>query len=849
MRLFAFIFFTALLLPGQTIYYTLWFDTEDYIDPRADDAALKLAQGLDKLGVKATFKIVGEKARVLEARGRQDVIRALAAHDIGYHSENHSIPPTPALYLSTLGMLEGANEFVRREGPGLRDLERIFGKRASTYGQPGNSWGPQSTIALRRMGIPTYVDEARQVLLNNQPFWYGGVLHVYNLGPYSVRTELKAKDQLATAKKAFDEAVAKLTAKGGGVIQTYYHPTEWPNVEFWDGVNFRHGAYTAPKDYKLPKPRDAQSEVQAYEIFFDFIKHVQSHKNVKIIVTADLPRLYADRAQPATPDEARQTWRNGITFNENHSAAELLLALLDMTPRYVDGPSARTTTLAKATTWPEDLWQRTLSDVRSFIETEKRLPSEVWVGSDRLSLADFAATLAAGNRTLTKGALLFEQHIAADGKKNFDWVIHPAGFDGSSLLEMGRWQAWTLKPAKAASPGPEGTYLGELPTPAGKLRMAIIVRNEAGSLKTDLISLDQDNARISATETKLEAQRLALALPQARATFEADFDPSFDSLTGKLIQSGVPMEIALRRVDELPKPNRPQTPQPPFPYKTEDLSFASKAPNVQMAGTLTIPLASGKHPAAILISGSGPQDRDESLAGHKPFHVLADYLTRHGIAVLRYDDRGTAKSTGAFQGATTADFADDTRGAVAYLKSRPEIDPNKIVLIGHSEGGIIAPMVAASDNSIAAIVSLSGPALTGERIIKRQTVDLARAAGLSEEKAQESGSLGYAQMMNQSLIDPWMAYFWKHDPAESWKKVQCPILALNGSLDMQVNADENLSALQAANPKATAKKLEKLNHLFQTAQTGAGIEYGRIEETMSPLALQEIGSWLKANLR
>lgn len=849
MRLFALFLLAVFLSPAQTIYYTLWFDTEDYIDPRADDAALKLAQGLEKLGVKATFKIVGEKARVLESRGRQDVIRALAAHDIGYHSENHSIPPTPALYLSTLGMLEGAQEFARREGPGLRDLERIFGKRASTYGQPGNSWGPQSTIALRRLGIPTYVDEARQILLNNQPFWYGGLLHVFNLGPFSVRTELNAREQLEKAKQSFDAAVAKLSAQGGGVIQTYYHPTEWPNVEFWDGVNFRHGKYTAPKDYQMPKPRDPKSEAQAYEIFFDFIRHVQSRPNVKIIVTADLPRLFADRAPAATAEEARRTWREGITFNDQHSAAELLVALLGMSPRYVDGPTARTTTLAKATTWPEDLWQRTLADVRNFITTEQRLPSEVWVGSDRLSLADFAATLAAGNRTLTRGILLFEKHIGVDGRKNFDWVIHPPGFDGSSLLEMGRWQAWTLKPARVAPPGPEGTFLGELPTPAGALRLGLILKRDAGGLAAELISLDQNNARLVATDTKLEGQKLTLALPQARAQLSGDFAADFATWQGQFTQAGVPMDLSLRRVEELPKPKRPQLPTPPFPYQSEAVRFPSKAPNVSLAGTLTLPPSAAPHRAVILISGSGPQDRDETLAGHKPFWVLADHLTRQGFAVLRYDDRGTAQSTGTFSGATSADFAEDVRGAVAYLRSRPDIAPQKIVLLGHSEGGILAPMVAATDPEIAGIVSLSGPGLSGERILKRQTVDLARAAGLSEEKAQEAGATGYAQLMSQSLIDPWLAYFWKYDPAEAWKKVRCPVLALNGSLDMQVNADENLAAIQAAAPQATTKKLEKLNHLFQTAQTGAGIEYSRLEETISPVALEEISNWLRANLR
>jgi hypothetical protein len=446
MKFLALLLLTLVSLPAQTVYYLLWFDTEDYIDPRADDAAMNLAQGLEKLDVKATFKVVGEKARVLESRGRRDVIRALARHDIGYHSDNHSIPPTPSVYLAPLDMLEGAAEFARREGPGLRDVERIFGKRASTYGQPGNSWGPQSTIALRRLGIPTYVDEARQILLNNQPFWYGGLLHVYNLGPYSIRADINGKEPLATATAKFDAAVAKLLAQGGGVIQTYYHPTEWPNSDFWDGVNFRHGAYTAPKDYKLPTPRTREAEAEAYKIFYDFVRHVRSHKNVRIVTAADLTTLFADRARPATAAEARETWRNGITYNQSHSAAELLLALLDMKPRYVDGPAARTTTQSQATSWPSQLWDRTLSDVRGFIERENRLPSEVWFGSDRLSLADFAATLATEDRKLKQGKLLFETHIATDGKKNFDWVIHPQGFDGSALLDLGRLQAWTLKP-------------------------------------------------------------------------------------------------------------------------------------------------------------------------------------------------------------------------------------------------------------------------------------------------------------------------------------------------------------------------------------------------------------------
>ncbi|MDX2268829.1 MAG: hypothetical protein NW208_12035 [Bryobacter sp.] len=452
MRLIPLILLWALVLPAQTVYYTLWFDTEDYIDPKSDDAALRLAQELEKLGVKATFKVVGETAVAMEKRGRWDVIRALAKHDIGFHTANHSIPPTPAQYLSTLGMAQGAAEFVRREGPMLREVERIFGRRASCYGQPGNSWGPQSTIALRQLGVPAYVDEARQILLNHQPYWYGGVLHVYNLGPYGMRAELNEPAKLAEAKRYFDQSVDKLRAAGGGVIQTYYHPNEWVSPEFWDAVNFSRGAFTEPAKYRMAKRRSPESEKQAYEIFLDYIRHIQKNPHVKIITTAELPALYADAVPPATAEEAREAWREGIHYDEKHSAAELLVALLGMEPRYVDGPDGRTTTLARNRSWSLPLWQRTLEDVRGFIRTHGRLPAEVYVGSDRLSLADFAATLAATPAgkapELATGRLLFEKHIATDGRKSFDWVIHPENFDGAALLEMGRWQAWTLKPAR-----------------------------------------------------------------------------------------------------------------------------------------------------------------------------------------------------------------------------------------------------------------------------------------------------------------------------------------------------------------------------------------------------------------
>lgn len=454
LRLIIFLLFSG-LLSGQTVYYTLWFDAEDYIHPLDDEATLRLATELSKMGVPATFKFVAEKARILEKRGRQDVIAAMAGHDIGYHSENHSIPPTPAVYLSRLGMLEGAAEFERREGPGLRDVERIFGKKASCYGQPGSSWGPQSTIALRHLGVPAFVDEARQISMGNQPFWYGGMLHVFNLGPNTIRVDLNESDKLGEATRKFDEAARLLRLQGGGVIQTYYHPNEFVVTEFWDGVNFSRGMWRAPSDYILPKERTKESAEKAYQLFFDFIRHIKASANVKIATARDLLSIYPAPTVAATADEARRVWRDGIGFSPSHSAAEYLVALLGLPQAYVGGPTQRGRTTETRERLPRALWTRAVEDVKNFIRQESRLPSEVWLGTETLSLADFAATLkddsGDGDLYRRQGRLLFENNIATDGKKTFNWVIHPEGFDGAPLLELGRLQAWTLKPAQVWS--------------------------------------------------------------------------------------------------------------------------------------------------------------------------------------------------------------------------------------------------------------------------------------------------------------------------------------------------------------------------------------------------------------
>jgi hypothetical protein len=436
------------------VYVMLWFDTEDYIEPAADDAALRIATDLERLGVRATFKVVGEKARVLEARGRKDVIRALGKHDVGYHSNFHSRQPTPALYLRSMGWLDGAAEFERRERPGVADIQRIFGVTPSCYGQPGSSWGPQSYPALLRLGIPVYLDEAEQVGIDDQPFWFGGMLNVFHMGRYLVRPTLQDENQ--TFEK-FDQAAGELAARGGGVISTYFHPAEFVTSAFWD-LNFAKGANPEPADWKNPPRRTAEESERAYRILVRYVEHAKARGDVRFITARDLPLLYesavvrgADRAQVARHMAERQTFL--VTDRGVLSAADMLQVLLGMEPAAVAGPVARGETTYHETTIPRPAFEHAKADTADILRANRRLPSDVWIGSKKLTLADFAATLgaddgASSSVTVHKGNTEMEKYVATDATRTFSWPIHPEGFSAPELLEMARLQAWTLKPAR-----------------------------------------------------------------------------------------------------------------------------------------------------------------------------------------------------------------------------------------------------------------------------------------------------------------------------------------------------------------------------------------------------------------
>jgi pimeloyl-ACP methyl ester carboxylesterase len=305
---------------------------------------------------------------------------------------------------------------------------------------------------------------------------------------------------------------------------------------------------------------------------------------------------------------------------------------------------------------------------------------------------------------------------------------------------------------------------------------------------------------------------------------------------------------------------------------------------VTLAGTLTLPAGTGPFPAAVLIAGSGPNTRDEPILGHRLFLVLADHLTRHGIAVLRYDKRGTGESTGDYGKATTLDFADDAEAALDYLAKHKAIDQRRVGLIGHSEGGLIAPMVAGRDKAAGFVVALAGPGVNGAQILREQGKRILIAAGTPPDQLEtdmlrrdqaieivrnEKDPEIAAAKLRAALLDTakadgkpeemvqlsikiinsdWFRFFFDYDPAPAWHALTCPVLVLIGGKDLQVPPDQNLPPIRAAlagNPKAEIEELPGLNHLFQTAQTGSPAEYGRIEETIAPAALDKVADWIR----
>lgn len=435
-----------------------------------------------------------------------------------------------------------------------------------------------------------------------------------------------------------------------------------------------------------------------------------------------------------------------------------------------------------------------------------------------------------------------------------------------------------------------GQWNSFLKVPGGQLKLVFNISKSEKGYSSTMDSPDQGAKGIPITTTHFEKSILKLELPSAHIVFEGELN-QHDVIVGTFTQSGQAFPLNLsRQILKKEEIKRPQEPKEPFAYYTEEVTFENKIDKNVLAGTLTLPKKEGKFPVVILISGSGPQNRNGEIFEHKPFLVLADYLTQKGIAVLRFDDRGTGKSTGEFKSATTLDFVKDVQAGLTYLQTRKEIDKNKIGLIGHSEGGIIAPIIAENSKEVDFVVLLASPGIQGNELLLLQKESIERQMNISENEIQHGKEIfkgvydiivkssasrdvmksqitTYLQgkltnklngdqinALSATITTPWTIGFLKLDPSVALEKVKCPVLALNGEKDMQVAADVNLEAIEKAlakggNKNVTIKKIPNLNHLFQECETGLPNEYGSIEQTFSPIALEEISKWILVQIK
>jgi pimeloyl-ACP methyl ester carboxylesterase len=430
-----------------------------------------------------------------------------------------------------------------------------------------------------------------------------------------------------------------------------------------------------------------------------------------------------------------------------------------------------------------------------------------------------------------------------------------------------------------------GQWHGILKVQGTQLRLILNITKTENIYSSTMDSPDQGATGIPVTSTTFENSKLKFEVTNARIEYNGEFKDN--QFVGIFKQGGMefPMNLSKKPI------TKPQEPTIPYSYYTEEVTFLNPKANIELSGTLSLPEKQGNFPVVILISGSGPQNRDEELLGHKPFLIISDYLTKKGIAVLRYDDRGTGQSKGDFQVATTADFATDVESAIAFLKTRKEINKTKIGLVGHSEGGVIAPMVASENKDVDFIVLLAGTGIRGDKLLLLQQESFLKASGATESeiiKSTERNAKAFdmviksnddqklkkdlSNLLNETptgeipnglskedfvtlhvnqITSPWMQYFLKLDPSKKLEKVKCAVLAINGEKDLQVPSKENLGAIKKAltksgNKNVTTHEFPNLNHLFQECTTGLPSEYAEIEQTISPKVLEEVTNWILA---
>ncbi len=464
-----------------------------------------------------------------------------------------------------------------------------------------------------------------------------------------------------------------------------------------------------------------------------------------------------------------------------------------------------------------------------------------------------------------------------------------------SLAPVGMPALAQAAPAAAQATSAQGTWKGELKVPGQSLGMEFTFSQAAdGAWSGTLFVAGQTPQPLPFSRVTVDGTRLVAEASNIRATFEATLSADGKVLAGRWKQGMANLDLTMARqasASVAAPARRPQDPVAPFPYAEEEVRYVNPKGNITLAGTLTLPRRPGPHPAVLLITGSGAQNRDSELMGHRPFKVIADDLTRRGFAVLRVDDRGVGGSSGSVTEATSADFSLDVKAGLNFLKARKDIDAKRIGLVGHSEGALIAPMAAAGNPDVAFMVLLAGQGMSGDAIIKLQSDVINRKLGRNEAQLEELRKLQREalaictsplsreqaapklralletqlpkdnpeaaaamrqqfEMQVEAMLSPWYRYFLTADSVPYLRKVTCPVLALNGENDVQVPHRENLRGIskalsEAGNRDVTAQSLPKLNHLFQTSQTGMVDEYATIDETFAPIALKTMGDWLE----
>jgi uncharacterized protein len=440
---------------------------------------------------------------------------------------------------------------------------------------------------------------------------------------------------------------------------------------------------------------------------------------------------------------------------------------------------------------------------------------------------------------------------------------------------------WLQNNAQLNSKTIVGNWLGTLKTPGGELELIFKIKYSGDGISVQMDVPAQMAKDLPASGATIKGDSLLIEYTALRANYRGKMVADDNFFEGRWHQAGTAFPLKLKRVERLPPSlTHSQEPKKPFDYNEEEIVFTNTKDKVNLAGTLTFPKNPQKCTAVILISGSGPQDRDESLLGHKPFLVLADYLTKNGLAVLRFDDRSVGKSTGDFSTATSFDFSRDVEAAITYLKTRKEINKKGIGLLGHSEGGLIAPMLAAKTKDVAFIVLMAAPGIKGAELLALQSAAIAKASGIPADKIEQDGILNNkiyqlalkpeasasdsiitllksaglplesAKTQAKKLQSPWFRYFLAADPANYLSRTHCPVLAINGKKDVQVPVNENLYAIEknlklAGNVNYKIIAYDKLNHLFQTCETGLPDEYAKIDETIAPYVLEEVSAWIQ----